>query len=218
MSEKKCVILSFGFDSSVVLRAYSNYNLGSKDCLVLVVPEEENLRADAAVKDVESFLYSLKSRGVNINLEILKVDASSIEKTIMAVADFMKENEDYTYSIEATGGLRSVCVALTILGCFFKTSISSFHTINDASGQIIEVPLPNFDFDISDTKKEVIRLLYMKEEASAKYIASWLNKDISTVNRHLSDLEKNFVVKRDTRYKANYRLTYIGKLLIKSDR
>lgn len=217
MSEKKCVILSFGFDSSVVLRAYSKYNLGSNDCVVLVVPEEENLRADAAVKDVESFLSSLKSRGVNIDLKILKVDASSIEKTIMAVADFMKENKEYEYSIEATGGLRSVCVALTILGCLFKTSISNFHTINDASGQIIDVPLPKFYIDLPKTKKEIMRLLYMKEEANTKYIASQLNKDISTVSRHLTDLENNFVVKRDTKYGANYRLTYIGEVLIKSD-
>lgn len=214
MPEKKCVILSFGFDSSVVLRAYSKYNLGGGDCLALVVSKEENARRDTAIKEVESFLSSLRSRGVDIEMSVLRVEASSIEAVVTQVADFIAQ-EGYSYYLEATGGLRSVCAALTILGILLKDRISDFHTIDDSSGKIVRVPLPYSGYELSGTKREILSLIKSKGEVRTRDIARSMNKNISTINRHLTELEKNLLIERDSRYNAVYRLTYIGEVSLK---
>lgn len=214
MTEKKCVILSFGFDSSVVLRAYSKYNLGGGDSLGLVVSKEENTRREAAIKEVESFLSSLRSRGVDIDLSVLRVEAGNIEAIVTQVADFITQ-EGYSYYLEATGGLRSVCVALTILGILLKNHISDFHTIDDSNGKIVRVPLPYSGYELSDTKKKILSLIKSLREVKTRDIAKSMDKNISTINRHLGEMEKNLLIERDSRYNAVYRLTYIGEVSLK---
>lgn len=211
---KKCVMMSFGFDSSVMLRAYSEYDLESEDKVVLVVPMEENARSDSAVKDVESFLSSLRSRGVDIGLDILKVNANDIEESVTRIVDFLGQTDRPCY-LEATGGVRSICVALTIVGTLLNTEVSGFRTINEANGQIISVSLPCFDYKISNTKKEILNSLLREGSATTKHLSTNLGRDVSTINRHLSELEKQFLVERDSKYDAEYRLTYIGKVLLK---
>lgn len=211
---KKCVILSFGFDSSIVLTAYSKYDLESGDCIAFIIPNEKNARAESAIKSVESFLSNLKSRGVDIDLKILEVDANSIEKIILKISDFILQN-DYVYYLEATGGIRSICVALTISAILLYPKIASFSTINEANGNIINVSLPYFNLVISGAKKEILNLLLNKGNATTKTIATSLHKDISTVSRHLSELEESFIVEKDSKYDADYKLTYVGYIVAK---
>lgn len=206
--------MSFGFDSSIVLTAYAKYNLESGDSIVFVVPSEKNVRSESAIKSVESFLASLKSRGVDIGLIILNVDANNPEKTILKISDFILRNDNIFY-IEITGGVRSICVALTIIAILLRPKISSFRTINEASGNIIDIYPPYFNLIISDTKREILNLLLNKDRATTKNIATSICKDISTVNRHLSELEEYFLVEKDSKYDAGYKLTYIGYITAK---
>jgi len=209
---KKCVIISFGFDLSGVFRAYSEYSLKRGDLIVLVLPEPVSPRNESAVKDVESFLSGLKSKGVDIDKEVLGVDANDIGSIVEDIGEIIKEQK-YQYYLEATGGIRSVCVAFTILGIIFKDKIEFFRTINEANGYITEVSLPTCASDISSTKRKILYLLKKQSGLTTKDLANELDKNVSTISRHLSELEHRFLVKKDSEYDARYNLTYVGKVL-----
>lgn len=210
---RKCVILSFGFDLSGVLRSYSHFSLKTGDMFVLVIPKPPNPRNESAVKDVEGFISGLKSKGVNIDLEVLSVDASDVESIVKNIGTLINQG-GYEYHLEATGGVRSVCVALTILGILFKPKISSFRTINEANGHISQVNLPVSDHDFPRTKMMILSYLKERGSATTKQISEKLGKDISTINRHLSELEKRYLAEKDSSYDAKYSLTYVGEILI----
>lgn len=209
---RKCVILSFGFDLSGVLRAYSHFSMRSGDLFLLIIPKPINHRNESAVKDVEGFISGLQSKGVNINMDVLTVDASDVESIVKEIVGHIK-NGGYEYHLEATGGVRSVCVALTVLGIIFKSNISSFRTINEANGKIASVDLPDCEHDFPKTKQNIVRFLREKGSATTKQISQYLIKDVSTVNRHLSELEKKHIVVKDSDYDAKYSLTYVGEVL-----
>ncbi len=209
---KNCVILSFGFDLSGVLRSYSHFSLKSGDRFVLVIPKPSNPRNESAVKDVEGFISGLKSKGVDIDLKVLSVNASDVESIVRDIGNLLNKG-DYDYHLEATGGVRSVCVALSILGILFKPKISSFRTINEANGHITKVDLPICDHEFPKTKKRIIDYLKREGSTTTKQLSDDLGKDTSTISRHLSELERKYLVKKDSAYDAKYSLTYVGDIL-----
>jgi len=208
----KCVIISFGFDSSIVLRAYSEYQLSTGDTITLVTYRKENQRTTSAIKDVENFLSSLTSRGLNINLQVLTVEADNIERTVTTISDYIKKrNQDY--HLEVSGGPRSICVSLIITGILLKPRIKTASTINEATGHRPGIPLPCLDYRMSHTKKKILQIIEQREKATAKQIANDLGRDTSTITRHLKELETQKLVHRDSNYNSQYTATYIAKAI-----
>lgn len=215
MSEfkNKCVILSYGFDSAVVLRAYSFYGLGTGDVAVLVVPQNLDRRSEAAIKEAEAFFSSLRTRGIDIKLHTISVDADQIEEIILKLARYIVAN-DFEYYIEASGGVRSICIGLFLGAIFLNTRINEFNVINESTGKVFKVPIPNLNIALSDIKKDILKAIKERGELLPKAIAELLNKDISTINRHLGELERKGLVQKNRTYRGTYKLTILGKMLM----
>jgi len=219
MSEipRRCLIVPFGFDASIVLRGCSRFSLGDGDRIVLLVPTGGNPRRDAAIEDVKGFLKSLNSRGITIGYEVLEVDCTDIGGVVMKVAEIMSSGDKgLRYYIDASAGVRSLCVALTIAAILLKPKISGFYTIDESTGRTFEVKLPACTLRLTNTKREILELVYRNRVMKARSIARTLGRDSSTIHRHLVELAEANLLESDASYDASYRLTYTGRLALKN--
>ncbi|MDI6718592.1 MAG: CRISPR-associated CARF protein Csa3 [Methanomicrobiales archaeon] len=214
--QRKTVIVPFGFDASIVFRGYSRFSLGDGDRLVLLTPKEKNPRKDAAIQDVESFLKSLTSRGIGIACDVIEVDTSDVGGVVTKVAEIVTANRGFQYYLDASAGVRSLCVALTIAAILLKSRITGFFTFDESTSRTLEVKVPACAYRLTNTKKEILKTVQRYREMKAKDLAKAMGKDLSTISRHVTELEEANLIGRETRYDSNYRLTYYGSLILKN--
>ena len=211
----KTVILSFGFDVGIVMRTLSDYSLKSGDGIVLVVPDDDNEKKISSIKEVEKFVSTLGERGLSLTLEIIEVDDQNIEESVMRICEYMLSHPDNDYHLEASGGVRSICTAVTITAMLMGDFVKSFATLSEAASKKMFVEVPVYDNTLSEAKMNLLHLL-SKEPLVIKEISSRIRKNISTVSRHLEELEKKKLVRKDGEgYGCKYSLTPYGKIVLR---
>jgi CRISPR locus-related DNA-binding protein len=209
----KTVILSFGFDVGIVMRTLSDYSLRSGDSIVLVVPDDDSEKKISSIKEVEKFVSTLAERGLSLSLKIMEVDDQNIEESVMKICEYMLSHPDNEFYLEASGGVRSICTAITITAMLMGNMVKSFATLSEAASKKMFVDVPPYDNTLSDAKMVLLGLL--SKPLTIKEISSRMKKNISTVSRHLEELEKKKLVRKDGEgYGCRYSLTPYGRIAL----
>lgn len=206
-------MLSFGFDTGIVMRTLSDYSLMSGDTIVLVVPDGENERKRSSIEEVRRFLSSLGERGLLLSLDVLEVNDVDVEDCVRRIASYIISHEKSQLHLEATGGVRSICTAMVIAGVLMGDRVESFATQSEAASKKVFAPLPMCGSELTKPKLELIDVL-AESPMPLKKLASWVKKDVSTVSRHLDELERRGLVKKESDgYMSNYALTPYGDVV-----
>ncbi len=210
----KTIIFSLGFDISGIISALTTMPLETGDKLVFIIPSRDTERSIRARQEIENFLNILAIRGMKLNHTYLRVNEEDIQEMLRDIMKVILDSEGEVY-IEATGGLRSIIVALTLAAVILRKKIAAFHTIAESSGKRISISLidPN-PLDLDKIDVEILKLAAsLKGEITTPYVEVMLNLTKPTATRRLHKLLEKGLLVSIARKPAKYKLTPLGWLV-----
>ena len=209
----KTIIFSLGFDISGVVSALTTMSLEPGDKLIFVIPSRDTERAQRARRELEGFLKLLAARGLNLSHEYLRVNEENVQEALSSIMSAILSGKGEIY-LEATGGLRSIVVALTLAAVVLRDRIASFHTVAESSGKRVPVPIISPALlNLDPVDKEILKLAASaKGEVTAPYLEVELEISKPTATRRLRNLSKKGLLTQIAKKPAKYRLTPIGWL------
>lgn len=215
----KTIIFSLGFDISGVVSALTTMPLESGDKLIFVIPRRDTERARRARRELEEFLKMLATRGLNLVYTYLRVNEEDVQEALSSIMYTILSEEGEVY-LEATGGLRSIVVALTLAAVVLRERIAALHTIAESSGKRVPVPIPPpAPLDLDPVDREIIRLAESAGgEVTAPYLEIELEISKSTATRRLRSLSEKGLLVKVSKRPARYRLTPLGRLVARTAR
>ncbi len=138
MSGKRLYV-SLGFDVTNLLSSLLDRGFGSGDTLVLIVPKNRNERNEEAIRKVELLLSELGSRGHRIDMEVLELDEHNPLESLKTLIQHIKEWDGEVY-LDAVGGLRVLCVIMTIATLLVPKKDVHLTSVAENSGRRIDIP------------------------------------------------------------------------------
>ncbi|RLE85718.1 MAG: hypothetical protein DRJ39_01165 [Thermoprotei archaeon] len=210
----RVLIFSLGFDISGVVSALTSMPLKSGDELVFVIPRKDNERSIRARGEIENFLRLLSTRGLRLNYRYLMVNEENIEDILKELFNLITNSSGDIY-IEATGGVRSIVVAMTIAAIIFRDKIKEFHTIAETTGNRVKVPLVPYDiFRLDKVDRQILKLAFeCGGVITTPYIEEQLEIPKSTATRRLHKLREKGLLIQIAKKPARFSLTSIGEFL-----
>ncbi len=215
MSEKRLYI-SLGFDVTNFLGSLLDRGFGRRDSVVLIVPKNRNERNEEAIKRIDLLLSELNTRGYKIELEILELDEQSPLQSLITLISHIKEWEGEVY-IDAVGGLRIFCVIMGIASVLVPKRNVYLSSTAESTGMRVDVPRISLTTFKSLTRAKMDVLLAIKKgKHTPEEIERFVEKDRSTISRHLLSLEESGLVRKIEDWPAHYEITDIGEIVIES--
>uniref|UniRef100_A0A7J3TJ28 CRISPR locus-related DNA-binding protein n=1 Tax=Geoglobus ahangari TaxID=113653 RepID=A0A7J3TJ28_9EURY len=207
------LIITFGFDEKFCYRAIMRNRIKDGDRIILLTAGvvEKVKRAYELVRNFISTTYK------NVEVELVELNPRDFVFGVEKVATLIKNLENYEIVVNLSGGMRilslMVYAALTLIDKDAKVEIE----LEDFSG-VVELPkeiftLPKVLSKLSSEKIELIRIAKEKWEVSAMKLAEALGKDVTTIRRHIYELERLKLVEIVSRKPLKVRLREIGGLV-----
>ncbi len=213
MSEKKCIFISLGFDTSSVMKAFAEYNLHSGDKFIFVTPHAKHPRKKASKEDIRNLIEALLSRGVKLDYIFLTVNEESPKDMILQIIKVILNHSDCHIYLEASGGIRAICVAMYIAGNVFSDRVKRCSAVLETTGKKINFPFITLPASLPSALETDLQEVRSTEgEVSLADLAIKMEKDRSTLSRQLNELEDYGLIERKSKKPATYALTLAGKL------
>ncbi len=196
------------------MRGITDYRMDAGDRLVLVRPDDICTRSNNAVSAVEGFLAHIASRGLEIELDELLVPHRDVlgcaERLLNSIERCDPGCEIY---LEATGGVRSICTAMTLVAVLSGVEIAGFATLSEASGTKEQLPVPQLRFALSPSARSILTALYPAPH-TRRELERQIGKDASTISRAVGQLlDQRLVTETHNGRCATLELTGWGRLL-----
>lgn len=213
---KKRLYISLGFDVTNLLSGLLDRGFSNGDSLVLIVPKNRSERNEEAIKRIELLLSELGMRGCRISMDILELDEHSPLEALKVLISHIKEWDGDTY-LDAVGGLRVLCVIMTIASILMPKKNVYLTSIAENSGKRVEIPqisLPSL-ISLSRAKLDVLKAV-KRGNGNMEGLGKLLNKDKGTVSRHLMSLEEMGLIERIHMKPAEYVISGLGDIILLS--
>jgi len=215
MSGKRLYV-SLGFDVTNLLGSLLDRGFGSGDSLVLIVPKNRSERNREAIRKVELLLSELGSRGYRIDMTTLELDEHNPLESLKTLIQHIKEWDGETY-LDAVGGLRVLCVIMAIAALLVPKKNVYLTSVAENSGKRVDIPQISLSLlsSLTGANVDVLRAI-KKGYITMEKLEKVLNKDRSTLSRHLTSLEEIGLIERVCSRPAEYRLTDAGEVVLLS--
>ena len=214
MSGKRLYI-SLGFDVTNLLGSLFDRGFGSGDSLVLIIPKNRSERNEEAIKGVELLLSELRSRGCKIDMEILELDEHMPLESLRLLITHIKEWDGEVY-LDAVGGLRVLCVIMTIATLLVPKRDVHLTSIAENSGRRVGIPRMSLSLLVYLTRAKLDVLVAIDGCGYIEELEKALGKNKSTLSRHLTSLEGMGLIEKIQHRPAEYRITGLGELVVLS--
>ncbi|MCS7385441.1 MAG: CRISPR-associated CARF protein Csa3 [archaeon GB-1867-005] len=206
------VVLTLGFESGPLIRAVASHNLRNGARIFVLMPNFKDERADRAFMDLNR-ICSMMLGNININIKRIIIDLSSIDLAVRRIRELFADLVNSNVAISIVGGMRALCLATFI--AYLLTSWQKEPHIEislEGRGETLKVPPVHkvLDFIITKEKLNVLHFLAKYGPANTGRIATSLDRDRSTIHRHLLWLEEKGLVRRTGR---EFEVTKLGMLL-----
>jgi len=207
------VLLSLGFDATAFITALNALSLQTGDRVIFVTPKIQTERAKRTRSEVEALLSTLAARGVKLDYKFLEVDEEDVLAAVASIAaEALSSEEVY---VEATGGVRSLVVALTLTAVLLQDRVKSLHTFAESTGRRVKAPiLAPGCLELSETERKILELADPKGLITLPYTADQLNLTEPTASRRLRELERKHLLQRVSERPATYLVTPLGRLAL----
>jgi CRISPR-associated protein Csa3 len=156
------------------------------------------------------------SYGDSVDVELIQLNVMDVEGSIKKVLGKIEEIEDSRIIVNLSGGMRALIV-IVLLACMFR----SFRNLKieietEDFSQVVEFSpalLNLVKFQPGEDKLSILKSI-SEGAADIKSIAKRINKDESTVRRHISALENIGLVEVRKRKPLLVKATDLAKLLM----
>ena len=209
---KTALIVTFGFDEKFCYRAILRNEIKDGDRVILLTTGavEKVERAYELVKRFVSTSYS------NVSVELMEINPKNFVSGVARILKVLKELDNHRIIVNLSGGMRVLSLmvfsALTIADKDAKVEIE----LEDFSG-VVELPkgiftLPRILSKLSGEKLKLVEAV-KNEEMEAMKLAEVLGKDVTTVRRHIYELERIGLIEVVSRKPLKVKASEIAELI-----
>lgn len=196
---KNALLLTLGFDEKFCYRAILRHGISEGDKIVLVTAKIVN-RVKKAYDWIKTFVNTSYS---NVEMKLIELNVEDTIGSIKKVLEILEELEGYHIVINLSGGMRilSFIVLLSLLFKEIRNAVIEIE-LEDFSG-VVRIPvilltLPSIKEKLGEEKIKILKTI-RDGKNNVKSIAEYLNKDQSTIRRHISSLKKLGLIEYEKR-------------------
>jgi len=196
---KNALLLTLGFDEKFCYRAILRHGISEGDKIVLVTAKIVN-RVKKAYDWIKTFVNTSYS---NVEMKLIELNVEDTIGSIKKVLEILEELEGYHIVINLSGGMRilSFIVLLSLLFKEIRNAVIEIE-LEDFSG-VVRIPvilltLPSIKEKLGEEKIKILKAI-RDGKNNVKSIAEYLNKDQSTIRRHISSLKKLGLIEYEKR-------------------
>ena len=210
------VVMTLGFEPGPLIRALASHPIVEGGDVIIFVPNYEDERAERAFQDFKricSMMFLDEKKKIKINIKRYVINIDDIEVGISQVRSILGKYCNNNVAICLSGGMRALCIAV-LLGAFLinwkrKPSIMAYL---EGQGKYVVIPYVAdiMKLVITDVKLEILRALRDGPKTISE-LSIILDKDRSTIYRHLKWLAKNGLIEYE---KHLVKLTRLGRLMV----
>jgi CRISPR locus-related DNA-binding protein len=218
----KLFVIPVGFQAEYHIRALIDVQAkpSDLDVILALMPAETSEEArDRTQKAFETLRGIFKVKVNSLVVNISKPE-DAIPQIISSVLKLVREVNADEVVFMVSGGVRAIGMYMLMANLLLnKVSLKSrFYVIAENLNTLIELTdllKPISTVDLSETKLMLLKELEGGGCLKASDLSDRVNLDSSTINRHLSDLEDNGLVKRGSRGRC-YGITRLGLMLLRA--
>ena len=209
---RTALINTVGFDEKFCYRAILRHGIKERDKVILITGK----KVDRVVKACEWVQQLLRnSYGDQVEVEVIEINVDNVVGSIKTLKSKIEELEDFRVIVNLSGGMRAITV-IVLLACLMSSKGVRLELETEDFETIVVLPeelLKLIKTPIGNDKVEVLRLISEGCNGVVE-IANRLEKDPSTIRRHIAALEKMGLVKVEKRKPLVVGLTNLSELLL----
>ncbi|MEM0330943.1 MAG: CRISPR-associated CARF protein Csa3 [Candidatus Bathyarchaeia archaeon] len=208
---KTTLIATLGFDEKFCYRAILRHGIKEGDEIILITAEKVE-KVEKAYEWIKRLIQTSFSEKVNIRL--FEVSVESPEEAIKRVVEIIKSVEGRIV-VNLSGGMRAL-VAIVLIACIIadvnarieleKEDFSGIVEFHSQLIKLIKSPPTGVEF-------EILKLIE-RGFKRVNEIAKELEKDESTIRRHLMGLTRDGLVEAEKKKPLVLKLTGLAKLFL----
>lgn len=208
---KTTLIATLGFDEKFCYRAILRHGIKEGDEIILITAERVE-KVEKAYEWIRKLIQTSFSDKVEIKL--IQIDFKSFESSIRQVVEILN-NAEGKVIVNLSGGMR-VLIAIVLLACIFVSNKAKIEIETEDFSAIVEIP--NALISLIKSKPSEIHLEILKRikegSKTVEEIAKKLEKDESTIRRHLLELEAKGLVVAEKRKPIVVKLTNLARIFL----
>ncbi|ADC66009.1 CRISPR locus-related DNA-binding protein [Ferroglobus placidus DSM 10642] len=206
------LIATLGFDEKFCYRAMVRNGIKSGDRVILITAGavEKVVRAYEHVRNFAETSYD------GVFVELVEVDPKNFVSGVSKILRILKELENYDLIVNLSGGMRVISLMVYTALAFSGKSARVEIELEDFSG-VVEVEGEIFKLlevksKLSDEKVKLLKIVE-NEEMEAMKLAEIIGKDVTTVRRHIYELERLGLIEVVSRKPLKVRAKKVVELL-----
>lgn len=207
------LIMTLGFEPGPLIRAVASHTPRSGASIIIFTPSFKDDRTEKAYLEFKK-ICDMIFKDTSIKFQKIEVDLTDFPKAVRHVKTILSNFIDKQIAFCFSGGMRALCfvvfVAYLMLEWRHQPNIEIY-----LEGRIEHLSIPSIKeiikINISEEKLNILQLLFQHGKLSAGNIAVLLQKDRSTIYRHLTSLLKSGLIRQKGKI---YELTNLGLMLI----
>lgn len=210
-------IFTLGFDEKFIIRSLLRYSLKENDKIVILTYKKSDEKTQKAIKTIESIVNSFPNK-IDIIIEELDVKEvmNSIKKTISILKTIADSNN---IIVNLSGGMRMLCY-IVLLSCILylkmrpelnlkiEVELEDFSGVYEIPSSLLKLP----SIIISEEKTIILKEIQNGSNTIIE-LSKKLNKDETTLRRHIYDLEKIGLINVKKRKPLYFEINNIGNII-----
>ena len=210
---KTALICTLGFDEKFAIRSILRNGLSEGDRLVLITVELIE-KVGKAYTTIEKLINTSFEE---TKVEILELDIDEFTESVKKVRDVLEECSKYDRIIvNLSGGMRAL-ILIVFYACIIEAKpnleveieTEDFESVIRIPSNLIRLP----SIMLTGDKLEVLHAI-IEGIGNVKELAKKLNKDESTIRRHLSALEELGLIEVTKRKPMQFTATETAELIL----
>ena len=210
---KTALILTLGFDEKFCYRAILRHGIKEGDKIILITAGLVE-----KVKKAYEWIKAFVERSYDVEVRLIQIDVKDFTKAIREVMHILDEFKGYNLIVNLSGGMRALAVIM-LLALMIKPirNVKLEIELEDFSG-LIEIPqhllrIHEIKQNLTDEKIEILKLIAQGLK-DVKSLSKALKKDVSTIRRHISNLEELGLVEVEKRKPLKVKTTELANLML----
>jgi len=207
------LIMTLGFEPGPLIRAVAKYPLKERGDIVIFMPTYRDERAERAYTDFEKICKMLIGDRSDVRVSRYEINLEDVSSAILRIRRLLSKYSDKDVAICITGGMRALCILVYIaylMTPWKRDPVVEVYVENRGFSVMLPPVHKVLEFGLSSEKIQILKVL-AEGDKSASEIALLLNKDRSTIYRHLEWLESRGLIEKVER--GLFKLSYLGKLM-----
>ena len=210
---RTALILTLGFDEKFCYRAILRHGIKEGDKIILITAGLVE-----KVRKAYEWIKAFVERSYDVEVRLIRIDVKNFTKAIREVMHILDEFKGYNLIVNLSCGMRALAVIM-LLALMIKPirNVKLEIELEDFSG-LIEIPqhllrIHEIRQNLTDEKIEILKLIAQGLK-DVKSLSKALKKDVSTIRRHISNLEELGLVEVEKRKPLKVKTTELANLIL----